>query len=109
MLELIGSSINLLAGILLIILGAKDRDAGRRRTKSGRAMIVLGIVVVLSGILWGWQGFGEGYWLRWFFMGRFFAPITGLVLLSKTREDRKMEVSRLTTVATVAGIYVISA
>jgi len=61
MLELIGSSINLLAGILLIILGAKDRDAERGRTKSERAMIVLGIVVVLSGILWGWQDFGEGF------------------------------------------------
>jgi hypothetical protein len=27
-------------------------------------------------------------WL-WFFMGFFFAPITGLVLLSKTSDDRK--------------------
>jgi len=26
-------------------------------------------------------------WL-WFFMGLFFAPITGVVLLSKNREDR---------------------
>jgi len=44
-------------------------------------------------------------WL-WFFLGLFFGPITGLVLLSKTREDRKKEISRLTLVVAVAVVYI---
>jgi len=48
-----------------------------------------GLVFFLFGIFCAYwaQSTGRNPWL-WFFMGWFFAPFTGLVLLVKNAEDR---------------------
>ena len=49
-----------------------------------------GLVFYLFGIFCAYwaQTTNRSAWL-WFFTGWFFAPITGLVLLGKTSEDRR--------------------
>jgi hypothetical protein len=48
-----------------------------------------GMVFFLFGIFCAYwaQGTSRNAWL-WFFLGLFFAPITGLVLLAKNSEDK---------------------
>ncbi len=53
--EFIGSALSILAGIALIVLGTRDR------TRSGRQMILLGIIVLLSSLMMGWSDFIEGW------------------------------------------------
>jgi hypothetical protein len=67
-----------------------QRDVDRLRldvrevARSGTALFLFGIVCAL----WA-QNTGRNPWL-WFFLGLFFSVITGLVLLSKNSQDRKL-------------------
>ncbi len=49
-----------------------------------------GLVFYLFGLFCAYwaQTTGRGAW-RWFFLGWFFAPITGIVLVSKNAADRR--------------------
>ncbi len=58
--EFIGSLLSILAAIVLIVLGARDRDSTGSRTKAGRRKILLGIIVLLSSFLTGWPDFVDG-------------------------------------------------
>lgn len=58
--ELIGSVLNALAGIALIVLGLRDGPSSGIRTKAGKQMILLGIVVLISTFMIGWPAFVEG-------------------------------------------------
>jgi hypothetical protein len=66
--EFIGSVLGALAGIALIVLGARDVDSTGIRTRSGKRMILLGIIVLLSTLMMGWpdaiEGFKAGYGTR---------------------------------------------
>ena len=61
MLELIGTSLNALAGIALVVLGIRNVDPNGVRTKCGQQMIFLGVVVVAAALMIGLPEFVEGF------------------------------------------------
>lgn len=74
-----------------------ERGAEQAERESSRAEIKFsnaapyGTVAFLFGVfcaLWA-QNTGRNAWL-WFFLGLFFSPITGIVLLSKNSTDRRL-------------------
>jgi VIT1/CCC1 family predicted Fe2+/Mn2+ transporter len=55
-----GSVLNALAGIALIVLGLRQGTSIGIRSKAGKQMILLGIVVLISTFMIGWPAFIEG-------------------------------------------------
>ena len=59
--EMIGSLLNVVAGIALVVLGVREVDASGVRTRSGKQMLYLGLVVVLAAVMVGWPGLVAGF------------------------------------------------